>query len=168
MKNELALNDEKELTDNQQRFLDAYFDIPSDQDLEAGLPTTFCNARASMIAAGYSEKTNPFLVLKGLQEEIRERTELLLTINGPQAMASLFEIMANPANRANPIKLQVAKEILDRGGIGHNTRKGDNVGEQTNITNNIVLLPPKREDDNPSDDRFLDDVEYEEIKQQQE
>ena len=125
----------KELSDRQQKFLDALFEEANG------------SFRVAMDVAGYSKTTKPMSVVSFLREEVIERTQTYLAANGPLAAVAMTGVIVDPTALGNRDKLSAAREILDRTGIV----KTERVAVQTD-SGGLFILPPKKPDNNASDD----------------
>lgn len=119
----------RNLTEKQQKFLDVLFD-------EAGGDVV----RAKQLA-GYSDGVSTTEVIKGIKEEIMERTQLYMARNAPRAAMSLVSGMVDPTELGLREKLSAAKDLLDRVGLV----KTEKV--QVEASNGLMILPPKDRDD---------------------
>ena len=115
----------RELTERQQKFLEVLFE-------EAGGDVV----RAKHLA-GYSENSPTGEIIKGIREEILERTQLYMARNAPRAAMSLVSGMIDPTELGLRDKLNAAKDLLDRVGLA----KTEKV--QVESTNGLMILPPK-------------------------
>lgn len=118
----------RQLTEKQEKFLEVLFD-------EAGGDVV-----RAKILAGYSENMSTTEVIKGIKEEIMERTQLYMARNAPRAAMSLVGGMVDPTELGLREKLGAAKDLLDRVGLV----KTEKV--QVEATNGLMILPPKEED----------------------
>lgn len=118
----------RQLTERQQKFLDVLFD-------EAGGDAV----RAKQLA-GYSDSVGTTEVIKGIKDEIMERTQLYMARNAPRAAMSLVSGMIDPTELGLRDKLNAAKDLLDRVGLV----KTEKV--QVESTNGLMILPPKEKD----------------------
>jgi hypothetical protein len=118
----------RNLTEKQQRFLDVLFD-------EAGGDVV----RAKQLA-GYADGVSTTEVIKGIKEEIMERTQLYMARNAPRAAMSLVSGMVDPTELGLREKLSAAKDLLDRVGLV----KTEKV--QVEAGNGLMILPPKEND----------------------
>jgi hypothetical protein len=119
----------RNLTERQQKFLDVLFD-------EAGGDVV-----RAKILAGYSENVSTTEIIKGIKEEIMERTQLYMARNAPRAAMSLVSGMVDPTELGLREKLSAAKDLLDRVGLV----KTEKV--QVEATNGLMILPPKDKDE---------------------
>lgn len=119
----------RNLTEKQQKFLDVLFD-------EAGGDVV----RAKQLA-GYADGVSTTEVIKGIKEEIMERTQLYMARNAPRAAMSLVSGMVDPTELGLREKLSAAKDLLDRVGLV----KTEKV--QVEASNGLMILPPKEKDD---------------------
>lgn len=118
----------RELTEKQVKFLEVLFE-------EAGGDVL----RAKQLA-GYSDNSPTTDIIKGLREEIMERTQLYMARNAPRAAMSLVSGMVDPTELGLRDKLSAAKDLLDRVGLV----KTEKV--QVEATNGLMILPPKEKD----------------------
>lgn len=118
----------RNLTERQQKFLDVLFD-------EAGGDVV-----RAKILAGYSENVSTTEIIKGIKEEIMERTQLYMARNAPRAAMSLVSGMVDPTELGLREKLSAAKDLLDRVGLV----KTEKV--QVEASNGLMILPPKDRD----------------------
>jgi hypothetical protein len=118
----------RNLTERQQKFLDVLFD-------EAGGDVV-----RAKILAGYSENVSTTEIIKGIKEEIMERTQLYMARNAPRAAMSLVSGMVDPTELGLREKLSAAKDLLDRVGLV----KTEKV--QVEASNGLMILPPKDKD----------------------
>ena len=121
----------RQLTEKQQKFLDVLFE----------------EARGNVVQAkklaGYSESQHTAQIVGALKDEILERTNMYLAQNGPRAAMAMVGALHDPTELGIKEKMQAAKEVMDRIGI----IKSEKV--QIESTGGVMLLPPKRtEDDN--------------------
>jgi hypothetical protein len=118
----------RQLTEKQEKFLEVLFE-------EAGGDVV-----RAKILAGYSENVSTTEIIKGIKEEIMERTQLYMARNAPRAAMSLVGGMVDPTELGLREKLGAAKDLLDRVGLV----KTEKV--QVEATNGLMILPPKEED----------------------
>lgn len=115
----------RQLTERQQKFLDVLFDEAHGDVV-----------RAKQLA-GYSDNVSTTEIIKGIKEEIMERTQLYMARNAPRAAMSLVSGMVDPTELGLRDKLNAAKDLLDRVGLV----KTEKV--QVEATNGLMILPPK-------------------------
>jgi hypothetical protein len=118
----------RQLTEKQEKFLEVLFE-------EAGGDVV-----RAKILAGYSENVSTTEIIKGIKEEIMERTQLYMARNAPRAAMSLVSGMVDPTELGLREKLSASKDLLDRVGLV----KTEKV--QVEATNGLMILPPKEED----------------------
>lgn len=118
----------RQLTEKQEKFLEVLFE-------EAGGDVV----RAKVLA-GYSENVSTTEIIKGIKEEIMERTQLYMARNAPRAALSLVSGMIDPTELGLRDKLSAAKDLLDRVGLV----KTEKV--QVEASNGLMILPPKEAD----------------------
>ena len=121
----------RELTEQQQKFLDVLFD-------QAGgdIPT-------AKKLAGYAETTSTTHIIKGLKEEIIDATQTYLSRNAPKAAMAMVGALYDPTELGIRDKMQAAKELLDRTGLVKTEKM------QVEAKGGVMLMPPKQteEDD---------------------
>lgn len=118
----------RNLTEKQEKFLDVLFE-------EAGGDVV-----RAKILAGYSENVSTTEIIKGIKEEVMERTQLYMARNAPRAAMSLVSGMVDPTELGLREKLSAAKDLLDRVGLV----KTEKV--QVEASNGLMILPPKESD----------------------
>jgi len=118
----------RELTGKQVKFLEVLFEQAGGDILRA------------KELAGYSDNSPTTDIIKGLKEEIMERTQLYMARNAPRAAMSLVSGMVDPTELGLRDKLSAAKDLLDRVGLV----KTEKV--QVETTNGLMILPPKEKD----------------------
>jgi len=122
------MNTEKQLTTQQQTFLD-------------NLMSSGGDARLAAEIAGYA-KGSHYSVVKALKTEILDLAEGIMAQNAPKAALKVVDIMdsADPIPQAN-IRLQAAQSVLDRVGLG----KTDRLDVNVNSGGGLFILPAKKE-----------------------
>lgn len=120
----------KQLTEQQQRFLDALFD-------EAG-----GNLRKAMRIAGYSDGYTSSQIAKVLKEEIIEATHLYMALNAPKAAAAMVGAIDDPTELGLKEKMSAAKDLMDRAGLV----KTEKVQVESNL-GGVMLLPAKEKEE---------------------
>ena len=117
----------RELTEQQQKFLDAL----------AG--ESRGNIKHALGIAGYAE-TSQSNVINSLKDEIVDVATKILAKSAPMASQKLVEILMsdNPIPQVNA-KLQAAQTLLDRVGVA----KKDKLDVTHNIQSGIFILPDK-------------------------
>ena len=125
---ELTVKDTDGLTERQRKFLEAYFG-----EAEGNVPE-------AMRLAGYKHKHSAY-VLNSLKDEIAKRTEGYLALHSFPAAKSLVGVMDDPTQEGGKLKLEAAKDILDRTGI---SKKGDG-SASGGAKIGIFILPAKAE-----------------------
>lgn len=121
----------RKLTEKQQKFLDVLFEEAMGNVVEAKK------------LAGYSSNQYTAEIVNSLKDEILERTNMYLAQNGPRAAMAMVGALRDPTELGIKEKMQAAKEVMDRIGI----IKSEKV--QVETTGGVMILPPKRtEDDN--------------------
>ena len=117
----------KELTEQQQKFIDALFGEANGSPKRAGE------------IAGYSPSSYS-KVVKSLKDEILERAEYSLAFNSAKAVKGLVNALDDDGTTPGAnIRMEAAKQILDR--TGRVTKeKIDITGK---VAHGIFILPPK-------------------------
>ena len=119
---------ERELTPQQQKFLDLLF--------ENGGQVT-----AAALDAGYSRGSAGWL-RKTLADEIVDRTKDILSMNALKAANRLVDTIDNPApERGDDLRLKAAESLLSRVGV----KVAEQVNHNVKAVHGVVLLPPKDE-----------------------
>jgi hypothetical protein len=118
----------KELNEKQAKFLEVLFE-------EAGGDPI----RAKELA-GYSRDYSTTDLVKGIKEEIMERTQLYMARNAPRAAMSIVSGMVDPTELGLRDKINAAKDLLDRVGLVKTEKL------QVEATNGLMILPPKERD----------------------
>ena len=97
------------------------------------------NAKQAAEIAGYSESYYPDLV-KNLKEEIINRAEEILAAHSPKAALGMIHALDEDGSTPGVnIRMEAAKQILDRVGVSKKERIDMNVKQATGI----FILPPK-------------------------
>lgn len=117
------------LTDMQEAFLDALFELGGDVD-------------GALKAAGYRIKDRN-TVLRSLSAEIKDRAELYMAGHAVKSAMALAGVIDDPTALGNDKKIVAAKELLDRVGLV----KQEKVQVDTGDSRAVVILPAKRTDD---------------------
>ena len=118
---------EKNLTDTQEKFLDALFGEAQGNPKRAGE------------LAGYSEHSYP-KVLRNLKDEIVKRAENYLAIHSAKAATKMVNMLEEDGTTPHAsIRMEAAKQILDRIGLV----KKDQVDINMNLKHGIFILPGK-------------------------
>ena len=120
---------EKNLTDTQEKFLDALFGEAQGNPRRAGE------------LAGYSEHSYP-KVLRNLKDEIVKRAENYLAIHSAKAATKMVNMLDEDGTTPHAsIRMEAAKQILDRIGIV----KKDQLDVNMNLKHGMFILPAKDE-----------------------
>lgn len=124
------------LTEQQQLFVDSFSATLSDD-----YDSEYARMKAAADAAGYSEKTNPILILrsKPVKEAIREVLKDYLISNGFKAAQSLVKVLHNPTAPGNKQLIDAAKEVLDRSGIV----KDSGIELDDGVSAAVLIIPAK-------------------------
>ena len=123
----------KELTELQQKFLNALFGEAKGNHAKA------------MRLAGYSENTNPHHILQSVRQEIIERAELEMAANAPKAVMSMVGVLDDPTELGVREKLMASQQILDRVGLS----KVEKINVETNKPVGLFVLSAKKEENEP-------------------
>lgn len=125
---------ENKLTEKQQKFLDAYYEL-----LSTPFPSTSDRLDEAKRIAGYSTGTRGENVLRGLSKEVIERTYEWAALHLPQALQGLIDIIDNPTKPGAKNLIAAATTIMDRGGLG----KTEKLNIETDSPNAVLILPAK-------------------------
>ena len=119
----------KELTEQQEQFLNALFGEANGNPKQAGE------------IAGYSPSSYP-KVIKALKDEILDRAEYSLAFNSAKAVKGLVTALDDDGTTPGAnIRMEAAKQILDRVGLV----KREKVDINAKVAHGIFILPPKDE-----------------------
>ena len=119
----------KELTKQQEQFLEALFGEAKGNPKQAGE------------IAGYSASSYT-KVVKALKDEILERAEYSLAFNSAKAVKGLVNALDDDGTTPGAsIRMEASKQILDRVGIV----KREKVDINAQVAHGIFILPPKDE-----------------------
>ena len=117
----------RNLTDTQEKFLDALFGEAQGNPKKAGE------------LAGYSEHSYP-KVLRNLKQEIVSRAENYLAVHSARAATKMVNMLAEDGTTPHAnIRLEAAKQILDRIGVV----KKDSLDINMKAAHGIFILPAK-------------------------
>lgn len=116
----------RQLTENQQKFLEVLFD-------EAGGDVVLAKQ-----LAGYSDKTPTRLIVESLKDEIGEATRSHFARSAPKAVMALVNALSDPTELGIRDKMAAAKDLLDRAGLG----KVDKV-DVSSSSGGVFILPSK-------------------------
>ena len=117
----------KQLTEKQESFLENLFGEARG------------NPRQAATLAGYGE-SNYQKVIQSLKQEIIERAEGVLATHSPKAVMGMVNALEEDGSipGAN-VRLEAAKQILDRVGIS----KTERIDVNAKVQHGIFILPPK-------------------------
>lgn len=96
----------RNLTENQQKFLEVLFD-------EAGGDVVLAKR-----LAGYSDNTPTRLIVDALKDEIAEATRTYFARIAPRAAMAIGNALIDPTELGIKEKMLAAKDLLDRAGLG--------------------------------------------------
>ena len=116
----------RNLTENQQKFIEVLFD-------EAGGDVVVAKK-----LAGYSDNTPTRLIVESLKDEIGEATRTYFARTAPKAAMAMVQALYDPTELGIKDKMAAAKDLLDRAGMG----KVDKV-DVSSSGGGIFYLPPK-------------------------
>ena len=116
----------RQLTEKQQKFMDVLF---------AEANGSISNAK---IIAGYSPKSSNQDIIKTLKDEILEATQIYMASNAPRAAMAMVGGIDDPTELGIREKLNAAKELLDRSGLGKTEKM------QGEASGGVMLMPPKK------------------------
>tara|TARA_R100000781_G_scaffold114947_1_gene88006 strand:- start:3883 stop:4278 length:396 start_codon:yes stop_codon:yes gene_type:complete len=121
----------KELTDLQEKFLNALFGEAKGSYAKA------------MRIAGYAPSTNSHVIVQSLRSEIIERAELEMAANAPKAVMSMVGVLDDPTAMGNREVLSAAQQVLDRVGLS----KVEKLSVSSDKPIGLFILPEKKNDD---------------------
>ena len=116
----------RQLTEQQQKFLDVLFDEAAGSVVEAKK------------LAGYSASTSTTQVVNSLKEEILDATHMYMSRNAPRAAVAMVGALMDPTELGIRDKMQAAKELLDRTGLVKTEKM------QVEAKGGVMLMPPKQ------------------------
>ena len=116
----------KQLTENQQKFLEVLFD------------EAYGDVVLAKKLAGYSDNTPTRLIVEALKDEISDATRSYFSRTAPKAVMALVSALNDPTELGIKDKMAAAKDLLDRAGLG----KVDKV-DVSSSGGGIFYLPPK-------------------------
>ena len=116
----------RQLTEQQQKFLDVLFDEAAGSVVEAKK------------LAGYSDSTSTTQVVNSLKEEILDATQLYMSRNAPRAAVAMVGALMDPTELGIRDKMQAAKELLDRTGLVKTEKM------QVEAKGGVMIMPPKQ------------------------
>jgi len=96
----------RQLTENQQKFLEVLFDEANGDVV------------AAKKIAGYSDSTATRLVVESLKDEIAEATRSYFARTAPKAAMAMTNALYDPTELGIRDKMSAAKDLLDRAGLG--------------------------------------------------
>ena len=115
----------RNLTENQQKFLEVLFD-------DAGGDVVLAKQ-----LAGYSNGTPTRIIVEALKDEIGEATRSYFARTAPKAAMAMVQALSDPTELGIKDKMSAAKDLLDRAGLG----KVDKV--DVTSSGGVFYLPPK-------------------------
>jgi hypothetical protein len=115
----------RNLTENQQKFLEVLFD-------EAGGDVVLAKK-----LAGYSENTPTRLIVEALKDEIADATRTYFARIAPKAAMAMTGALYEPTELGIKEKMAAAKDLLDRAGLGKVEKM------EVSGSGGIFYLPPK-------------------------
>ena len=115
----------RNLTENQQKFLEVLFD-------DAGGDVVLAKK-----LAGYSNGTPTRIIVESLKDEIGEATRSYFARTAPKAAMAMVQALSDPTELGIKDKMSATKDLLDRAGLG----KVDKV--DVTSTGGVFYLPPK-------------------------
>jgi hypothetical protein len=124
------MKEKRQLTEQQQRFLDVLFREAGGDPLKAKR------------LAGYADAVSTPTVLRSLKEEVLDLTQLYLALNAPKAAFAIISGIDDPTELGIKEKLNAAKDLLDRVGVVKTEKVQVEAGP------GLMILPPKKVDEN--------------------
>lgn len=123
-----------ELTEKQSKFLDLLY--------RDGLPVRLIErAKEIKAAAGYSENTDIYGIIRLLKDEIIERNIEYMVLHSSESITALQEIVRTPTLPGADTQIKAINSLLDRSGFGKKETQEVEVKE----FKGIVILPPKKD-----------------------
>ena len=116
----------RQLTENQQKFLEVLFD-------EAGGDVVLAKKMS-----GYSDNTPTRVVVEALKDEIADATRSHFARSAPKAVMALVSALNEPTELGIRDKMAAAKDLLDRAGLG----KVDKI-DVGSSSGGVFILPSK-------------------------
>jgi hypothetical protein len=116
----------KNLTANQQKFLEVLFD------------EAMGDVVVAKKLAGYSDNTPTRLIVEALKEEIAEASRTHFARLAPKAVMAMGNVLDDPTQLGVRDKMAAAKDLMDRFGL----TKVEKV-DVTSSSGGIFYLPPK-------------------------
>ena len=116
----------RQLTEQQQKFLDVLFDQAGGSIVQAKK------------LAGYSDTTSTTHIVNSLKEEILDATQTYMSRNAPRAAVAMVGALIDPTELGIRDKMQAAKELLDRTGLVKTEKM------QVETKGGVMLMPPKQ------------------------
>ena len=117
----------RQLTENQQKFLEVLFDEANGDVVTAKK------------LAGYSDSTATRLVVEALKDEIADATRSYFARTAPKAAMAMVGGLYDPTELGLKDKMMAAKELLDRTGLVKTEKM------QVESTGGVMLLPAKND-----------------------
>ena len=96
----------RQLTENQQKFLEVLFDEANGDVV------------AAKRLAGYSENTPTRSIVESLRDEIADATRSYFARTAPKAAMAMTNALYDPTELGIRDKMSAAKDLLDRAGLG--------------------------------------------------
>ena len=116
----------RNLTENQQKFLEVLFDEAQGDVVKAKQ------------LAGYSDNTPTRVIVNSLKDEIADATRSFFARTAPKAAFAMMNAINDPTELGIRDKMSAAKDLLDRAGMG----KVDKV-DISSSGGGVFYLPPK-------------------------
>jgi hypothetical protein len=116
----------RQLTENQQKFLEVLFD-------EAAGDVVLAKKMS-----GYSDNTPTRVVVEALKDEIADATRSHFARSAPKAVMALVSALNDPTELGIRDKMAAAKDLLDRAGLG----KVDKI-DVGSSSGGVFILPSK-------------------------
>lgn len=127
------MSDKKELTEQEQLFLDYLFD-----------GDVIRHPNEAKQLAGYAKDYPLSKILKNINKELVERCDNYLTLYAPKGVVGLLNIINDPNEPGTKIRLQAITDLLDRAGVVKK-EKSEVMQAQPNF---MFVLPSKTSIDN--------------------
>ncbi len=122
------MSKKRELTELQEKFLDALRDKSNKGDL-----------KTCMTLAGYADTIPVSYIIKSLSEEIVDVTLELIAAESTKAAIAIVGVLDSPSGLDRKNTLEAAKQILDRAGVVRKEKQS----LELSVGSGLVILPAK-------------------------
>lgn len=126
----------KDLTDQQKLFLETFFQAMMDGQKRSDA------SKMAHSVAGYSEATQPSVILAKLKDALIKRSEEELAMVLPKTVRELEGILDNPMQDGTKASLAAIQLIMDRAGLVKNEKQEITVKQPEGL----IVMPAKNPD----------------------